>query len=53
MGMRDRDMDKRDEAIAQLKEKLMVAEAQRLNGEETTPREEMIKKIARRKETGS
>ena len=53
MEMRDRDMDKRDEAIAQLKEKLMVAEAQRLNGEKTIAREEMIKKIARRKEAGS
>ena len=46
-------MDKREAAIAKLKEKLLVGEAQRLNGEETTPREEMIKKIARRKEAGS
>lgn len=38
-------MDKRDEAIADLKEKLMVAEAQRLNGEKTISREEAIKKI--------
>ena len=57
MEMRDRDMDKRDEAIAQLKEKLMVAEAQRLNGEKTISREEMIKKFemknARHKEAGS
>lgn len=53
MEMRDRDMDKRDEVIAKLKEKLLVGEAQRLNGEETTPREEMMKRIARRKEAGS
>lgn len=50
-------MDKREAAIAKLKEKLLVAEAQRLNGEETTPREEMIKKFemknARHKEAGS
>ena len=46
-------MDKREAAIAQLKEKLMVAEAQRLNGEKTISRDEMIEKIARRKEAGS
>ena len=38
-------MDKRDEVIADLKEKLMVAEAQRLNGEKTISRDEAIKKI--------
>lgn len=46
-------MDKSETTIATLKEKLLVAEAQRLNGEKTIPREEMIKKIARRKEAGS
>lgn len=38
-------MDKRDEAVAELKEKLMIAEAQRLNGEKTISIDEAIKKI--------
>ena len=37
-------MDKREETISKLKDKLMVAEAQRLNGEKTATREEVIKK---------
>lgn len=41
-------MDKRDEAVAKLKEKLMVAEAQRLNGEKTISRKEAIKKIEKK-----
>ena len=38
-------MDKKEAAIVKLKEKLLVAEAQRLNGEKTISRDEMIEKI--------
>lgn len=41
-------MDKRDEAVADPKEKLMVAEAQRVNGEKTISREEAIRKIEKK-----
>ena len=45
MVTRGKAMDKKEAAIVKLKEKLLVAEAQRLNGEKTISRDEMIEKI--------